>query len=104
MVNNNSKLKVIVFGATGTTGSAVVERALECGYAVTAFVRNPEKISTSHPNLTVFKGDVLDPASVERPRRRTERHCSLRRDQEHCPCNGKGRRPALHFPVQPGRG
>lgn len=65
MVNDNSKIKVIVFGATGKTGSAVVQRALECGYAVTAFVRNPDKITTSHPNLTVFKGDVLDPASVK---------------------------------------
>jgi putative NADH-flavin reductase len=65
-MEQGTQTKVLVFGATGTTGSAVVERALECGYAVTAFVRNPEKVTTQHPNLTVVQGDVLDPATVER--------------------------------------
>lgn len=65
-MNHSEKLKVLVFGATGTTGSAVVERALECGYAVTAFVRNPDKVATRHPDLSVVQGDVLDPAAVER--------------------------------------
>lgn len=67
--NNMSKgakqMKVIVFGATGTTGSAVVERALELGYEVTAFVRTPSKVTTQHPNLSIAQGDVLDAASVE---------------------------------------
>ncbi|MEL7233828.1 MAG: SDR family oxidoreductase [Chloroflexota bacterium] len=57
--------KVIIFGATGTTGSAVVERALELGYNVTAFVRTPGKVTIKHDNLNIFQGDVLDPASVE---------------------------------------
>lgn len=63
-MNGNGKLKILVFGATGSTGSAVVERALERGYAVTAFVRNPGKVTTSHPDLAVVQGDVMDPASV----------------------------------------
>lgn len=64
--NHNNIKNVIVFGATGTTGSAVVERALELGYAVTAFVRNPDKVTTKHPNLTISQGDVMDLDSVER--------------------------------------
>jgi putative NADH-flavin reductase len=65
-MNNGEKLKILVFGATGTTGSAVVERALECGYAVTAFVRNPDNVATRHPDLKLVQGDVLDPAAVEK--------------------------------------
>ena len=45
-------MKVIVFGATGTTGREVVAQDLEQGHMVTAFVRNPEK---------VVQGGVLNP-------------------------------------------
>ena len=34
--------KLVVFGATGQTGLAVVQQALEKGHAVTAVARNPE--------------------------------------------------------------
>lgn len=60
------QMKVVVFGATGNTGSAVVERALEQGHKVTAFVRTPSKVTIQHPNLTIIQGDVLDAASVEK--------------------------------------
>lgn len=60
------KMKVLIFGATGTIGRELVKQALELGYAVTAFVRNPAKVELKHANLTVAQGDVLDPASVER--------------------------------------
>lgn len=59
-------MKIIVFGATGTTGSAVVQEALANGHEVTAFVRTPEKVTTTHTNLSIFKGDVLNPESVEK--------------------------------------
>ncbi len=57
--------KVIVFGSTGRSGSAVVKRALNQGYAVTAFARSRGKIEITHPNLTVVQGDVLESESVE---------------------------------------
>jgi uncharacterized protein YbjT (DUF2867 family) len=57
-------VKIVVFGATGPTGRHVVERALELGHEVTAFVRNPSGLSLSHPALNVQQGDVLDPAAV----------------------------------------
>jgi len=60
-------MKVIIFGATGTVGVEIVKQALEKGYAVTAFVRHPEKMTTpQHANLTIFKGDVAYPGDIEK--------------------------------------
>ena len=61
-------MKIVVFGATGPTGRHVVERALELGHEVTAFVRNPSGLSLSHPALNVQQGDVLDPAAADTAR------------------------------------
>lgn len=56
--------KVIVFGATGGTGREVVKQALDQNYQVQAFVRNPEKLDMSHPNLSFVIGDVLNYENV----------------------------------------
>jgi putative NADH-flavin reductase len=58
-------MRVIVFGATGGTGREIVAQALERGHQVTAFVRNPAKLTMSHERLSVARGDVLDASSVE---------------------------------------
>lgn len=58
-------MNLLILGATGGTGRALVTQALEQGHTVTAFARDPAKVRTSHPNLHVAKGDILDPASVE---------------------------------------
>jgi putative NADH-flavin reductase len=55
---------IALFGANGTIGSRVLHEALRRGHRVTAVVRDPAKITTTHPDLTVTTGDVLDPASV----------------------------------------
>jgi putative NADH-flavin reductase len=60
---NGSRL--LVFGATGGTGRQLVEQALQQGYVVTAFARDPSKIRLTHENLRVVQGDVLQPDSVE---------------------------------------
>lgn len=52
-------------GATGGTGRQLLVQALERGYEVTAFVRDPSRLSIAHPQLTVVRGDVLDRDSVE---------------------------------------
>jgi nucleoside-diphosphate-sugar epimerase len=57
--------RVFVVGATGGTGRCLVAQALEAGYAVTAFVRDPAKVGIEHPQLTVVRGDVLDERAVE---------------------------------------
>lgn len=59
-------MRVVVFGATGSVGRHVVEQGLARGHDVTAFVRDPAGLDLAHEGLTVFRGDVLDAASVER--------------------------------------
>jgi NADPH:quinone reductase-like Zn-dependent oxidoreductase len=56
-------VRILIVGATGGTGRELVTQALERGYAVTAFVRTVAKRRTSHPQLKVKQGDVLDYAS-----------------------------------------
>jgi len=51
---------VIVFGATGGTGTELVKQALAKNYKVTAFVRTPSKLKISHDNLIIHQGDVLN--------------------------------------------
>jgi len=59
-------MKLLIFGATGGTGRHLVEQALQQGHDVTAFVRDPAKLSTAHAKLTVIQGDVMNAAAVER--------------------------------------
>jgi hypothetical protein len=58
-------MKLIVFGATGGTGRALVEQGLAAGHDVAAFVRNPDRLRvTGEPE--VIQGDLADAAAVER--------------------------------------
>ena len=57
--------KLLIVGATGGTGRELVRQALEREHEVTAFARRPAKLDVQHERLTVARGDVLDPASVE---------------------------------------
>jgi putative NADH-flavin reductase len=56
-------MKVLVIGASGKTGSQVVDRAAAAGHEVTAFVRNP---SSFHPavQVRIATGDATDAASL----------------------------------------
>lgn len=55
---------VLVLGATGRAGSAVVARALARGLRVTAFVRRPERLGDVADHVEVVVGDALDPEAV----------------------------------------
>jgi putative NADH-flavin reductase len=57
-------MKLVIFGATGGTGRALVEQALAQGHDVTALVRNPAKMITRNEKLKVVKGNVTDCHSV----------------------------------------
>lgn len=57
-------MKIVVFGATGRTGSEIVRHALADGHEVTVFVRSPEKCEAQE-NLTIIKGDVRDSTAVK---------------------------------------
>jgi putative NADH-flavin reductase len=59
-------MKLAIFGATGGTGLELVKQALERGWAVTAFVRNPEPLADKGNGLAVITGDIYDTAAVGR--------------------------------------
>ena len=52
--------KIVIIGATGYAGSAILKEALGRGHQVKAIVRNPSKLILTHPNLKVVGGDVTD--------------------------------------------
>jgi uncharacterized protein YbjT (DUF2867 family) len=59
-------MNLVVLGATGRTGRLVVEQALAAGHTVTALVRSPEKLTTSHSRLRVVTGQATDTSAVSR--------------------------------------
>lgn len=59
-------MHIVIFGATGRTGAIIVERALQQGHLVTAFVRDPHKVTVQANNLRVAIGDVLDRATIDK--------------------------------------
>lgn len=50
--------KVVLIGASGFVGSAILNEALDRGHRVAAVVRHPEKITRVDKNLVVKHGDV----------------------------------------------
>jgi putative NADH-flavin reductase len=62
----NKTFRVAVFGASGNIGRHVVEQLLAAGHRVAAYVRNPGKLTTTHPNLTVIQGELSDSAGIAR--------------------------------------
>src|SRR5271168_3243512 len=56
-------MKVVLLGATGFVGSALLKEALDRGHKVTAIVREPEKLE-KRDGLIPRTGDVYDTASL----------------------------------------
>ena len=50
--------KVVLIGASGFVGSALLNETLNRGFEVIAVVRHPEKIKIENENLKVTKADV----------------------------------------------
>lgn len=59
-------MKIVIFGASGRTGTEILKQALEAGHEVTAFVRDPARIPFEDKRLRVLTGDVFDPSAVDR--------------------------------------
>lgn len=57
-------MNILVFGASGQTGHEVVREALARGHGVSAFVRDPAKLSIANTALRVIRGDIGDPTAV----------------------------------------
>jgi putative NADH-flavin reductase len=59
-------MRLTVFGATGGVGREVVGQALNAGHHVTAYARNPAKLTVNHPNLAVLTGELTDRDAIQR--------------------------------------
>ena len=58
-------MKIVVIGATGFVGAAILQEALNRGHEVTAIVRNPKKLP-AHRKLHAQQGDVYEEDEVAR--------------------------------------
>jgi len=65
-------MRLIIFGSTGSVGRLLVEQALQDNHVVTAFLRDPGKLTIAHTNLKIIRGDVLDYQSVEKAMKNQE--------------------------------
>ncbi len=50
-------MRLFILGASGKTGTQLIDLALARNHEVTAFVRSPEKITRQHPLLNLQRGD-----------------------------------------------
>jgi putative NADH-flavin reductase len=58
-------MKITIFGATGGTGSCLVEQAVAAGHEVTAVVRDPARLAIpAGPRLRIVSADVMDSAAI----------------------------------------
>jgi hypothetical protein len=55
---------IVLIGASGFVGSAILKEALDRGHKVLAVVRHPERIITVHKNLIVKQSDVSSADTV----------------------------------------
>jgi putative NADH-flavin reductase len=51
-------MKVVIFGASGKTGTLLTDQALAKGHQVTAFVRRADAMVQKHPNLKIITGNL----------------------------------------------
>ena len=58
-------MKIVLWGATGLTGREILNQALEEGHEVKAVARKPSLVEVEHANLSVVRGDALNPKSVQ---------------------------------------
>jgi putative NADH-flavin reductase len=56
-------MRLFLLGATGRTGTEIIDLALTRGHEVTAFVRSPQKLRPA-ASLTIVRGDPLRPETM----------------------------------------
>jgi len=57
-------MKVVIFGATGFSGQAILAETIKQGHDVTVLVRDVSKVKIKHNNIKIVEGNVLEPAVV----------------------------------------
>ncbi|MDZ8119460.1 NAD(P)H-binding protein [Pontiella agarivorans] len=60
------KHKILLTGATGYIGSKLLPELAAAGHEIKCIVRDPSRLNVSAPNITAFKGDLLERASLWR--------------------------------------
>jgi putative NADH-flavin reductase len=58
-------MRIVVFGASGKTGSLLVEQALKAGHEVVAYVRRPGSVTSESPKLKVVVGRLSDTVALK---------------------------------------
>jgi len=53
-------MKIVIFGASGKTGTLMVNQALELGHQVTAYIRRANSLEIEHQNLKIIVGNLSD--------------------------------------------
>jgi putative NADH-flavin reductase len=59
-------MRCFILGATGKTGTQLLDLALQHGHSVTAFVRSPQKLPHDRAGLTVIQGSPADVDAMAR--------------------------------------
>lgn len=57
--------RIAILGASGQLGDHLVNFALGAGWQVHALTRDPRRIRKANENLTIYKGDLEEPAGLE---------------------------------------
>lgn len=70
--DDDSKMLVLIIGATGPTGRELTARALEDKHHVRVLARNPERVSIWSPRLEIVQGDVREWKDVARAMRNVQ--------------------------------
>ena len=59
-------MRIVIFGASGSTGRLLTEQALAAGHDVVAVTRRPADFPIRHEQLSVVEADVHDGPAVDR--------------------------------------
>ena len=59
-------MKIVVFGASGKTGTLLVDQALKAGHDVVAYVRRPGSVISVDPKLKVIVGSLSDKEALKK--------------------------------------
>jgi nucleoside-diphosphate-sugar epimerase len=59
-------MKIFITGATGYIGNNLAKKLADNGNILHALCRNENTNLLSHPNIKIFKGDIIDRLSIEK--------------------------------------
>lgn len=57
-------MRILLLGANGRTGTAIISEALQRGHTISALVRRPETLATHANNLSITTGSPLSAGDI----------------------------------------